>query len=111
MAERSKALDWNSSKPRKGFRGFESHSLRHIESTEVLQSIRNSPIPQAQREWDNARRARLYDSRLQPRVVATRFKYLTRINARRAAPKGRGAPAPSNPTLSAQARAVSRLSE
>ena len=30
VAERSKALDWNSSKPRKGFRGFESHSLRHI---------------------------------------------------------------------------------
>jgi hypothetical protein len=31
MAERSKALDWNSSKPRKGFRGFESHSLRQIQ--------------------------------------------------------------------------------
>jgi hypothetical protein len=33
MAERSKALDWNSSKPRKGFRGFESHSLRQISSS------------------------------------------------------------------------------
>jgi hypothetical protein len=30
MAERSKALDWNSSYARKGIRGFESHSLRHI---------------------------------------------------------------------------------
>ena len=30
MAERSKALDWNSSKLLTGFRGFESHSLRQI---------------------------------------------------------------------------------
>jgi hypothetical protein len=30
MAERSKALDWNSSYARKGIRGFESHSLRQL---------------------------------------------------------------------------------
>jgi hypothetical protein len=29
MAERSKALDWNSSNIFTGVRGFESHSLRH----------------------------------------------------------------------------------
>jgi hypothetical protein len=29
MAERSKALDWNSSNILTGVRGFESHSLRH----------------------------------------------------------------------------------
>ena len=28
-AQGARAGDWNSSKPRKGFRGFESHSLRH----------------------------------------------------------------------------------
>ena len=30
MAERSKALDWNSSKLFTGFRGFESHPLRQL---------------------------------------------------------------------------------
>jgi hypothetical protein len=30
MAERSKALDWNSSNILTGVRGFESHSLRHF---------------------------------------------------------------------------------
>jgi hypothetical protein len=30
MAERSKALDWNSSNIFTGVRGFESHSLRQI---------------------------------------------------------------------------------
>src|SRR5262249_30072232 len=30
MAERSKALDWNSSNILTGVRGFESHSLRHL---------------------------------------------------------------------------------
>jgi hypothetical protein len=30
MAERSKALDWNSSNIFTGVRGFESHSLRHF---------------------------------------------------------------------------------
>src|SRR2546423_8815903 len=30
MAERSKALDWNSSNIFTGVRGFESHSLRHV---------------------------------------------------------------------------------
>jgi hypothetical protein len=32
MAERSKALDWNSSNILTGVRGFESHSLRHLVS-------------------------------------------------------------------------------
>jgi hypothetical protein len=33
MAERSKALDWNSSNILTGVRGFESHSLRHTYET------------------------------------------------------------------------------
>ena len=31
VAERSKALDWNSSKLFTGFRGFESHPLRQLD--------------------------------------------------------------------------------
>jgi hypothetical protein len=38
MAERSKALDWNSSNIFTGVRGFESHSLRH----RLLRNIRRS---------------------------------------------------------------------
>ena len=33
MAERSKALDWNSSNILTGVRGFESHSLRHTDAS------------------------------------------------------------------------------
>jgi hypothetical protein len=36
MAERSKALDWNSSNIFTGVLGFESLSLRHIQKTKKL---------------------------------------------------------------------------
>jgi hypothetical protein len=36
MAERSKALDWNSSNILTGVRGFESHSLRQIKHLRCL---------------------------------------------------------------------------
>ena len=38
MAERSKALDWNSSNIFTGVRGFESHSLRHQEVVDLQYS-------------------------------------------------------------------------
>ena len=37
MAERSKALDWNSSNIFTGVRGFESHSLRHLKKSQSNQ--------------------------------------------------------------------------
>src|SRR6516165_1040568 len=54
VAERSKALDWNSSNISTGVRGFESHPLR-----QALQKISS---PRDRRSWqrrsgDNARRA------------------------------------------------------
>ena len=42
MAERSKALDWNSSNILTGVRGFESHSLRQIKTSQRPQLGSNS---------------------------------------------------------------------
>jgi hypothetical protein len=51
MAERSKALDWNSSNILTGVRGFESHSLRHMlvqgrpaKASDVSKSLKHRPF-------------------------------------------------------------------
>ena len=88
MAERSKALDWNSSKPRKGFRGFESHSLRHLQPTEASSRTDVAPLLEPRRSGITPGGARSYDPRLLSRAVAKRYKSSIRVNAPEGGPEG-----------------------